>query len=293
MSDGLPDSFDVESYRVASSLTGGNRWRCSTPDPTKYHDPTTQSLEGQGGRTLLQATGARFGIKGVVIPRATFGGASLGIAHNKPGVVVIDPGEDGKGLQVDLSKIQADRAARALTLVNRVVAAQEGMTDIEKVRCKSAAFYHVVAQEEVPVARPEPVAVAAVQSPPLQQPVPVQSPVNLSAAFDETPVMKTGQPAHIADSSSINQQKTVTFGIGGEDVPASYSTVIRQPGARPGTGMLVLGSIGPAFYPKGTRPFAAYLAGDKVVLQLEATGIRFAHAGEELAVYMITGERPI
>lgn len=69
-----------------------NTVRADTPDPTKYFPN-------------------RGGIPGTMIPRAGRDGESLGFDHNRPQVVVVDPGENGGGFTLDIAELSKHRKA--------------------------------------------------------------------------------------------------------------------------------------------------------------------------------------
>ncbi len=86
----------------------GGGVRCSSEGDaaTQYHDPTTQTMEGSYGRSVasLLPTGAR-GLRGVIVPRSTPGGGSLGFDPHRPTLINIDPDIKGQSCVVDLSKL--------------------------------------------------------------------------------------------------------------------------------------------------------------------------------------------
>lgn len=292
---GLPLNLDLGPY-LRPEGGKSSAVRCSSPDQTKYHDP------------MIQGVAARNGMRGVVIPRARPDGTSKGFDHGRPAVLVVDPGDDGRGLEVDLSKIGSRRAGAIYRAACGAVDANpdsEGLEPIQRVRAITAAFFQVAALDPegqgraAVVPAPPAIPVPAAEEPPptmttgfLLPPdayhagLPASRPGVLSAAFD-TPAPPA--PAPVAP----DDLRTVTFGIGGEDIPSQFTVAIRVGGER--TGALILGA--PAgrgvFFPKSVQPFAAHVAGEATVLRLEATGICYVHRGEDIAVYLVIDERPI
>lgn len=63
-----------------------NSVRDNSPDPTKYHQNTA-------------------GMPGTMIPRAGREGQSLAFDPNRPHTVIVDPGEDGGGFQLDMAAL--------------------------------------------------------------------------------------------------------------------------------------------------------------------------------------------
>lgn len=94
-----------------------NDLRVGTPDPTKYHDPSTVKLEGRQGTlsTFLPGDHGYSGLRGTIIPRATQLGGSLGHNPHKPMVIHIDPELlGGEGIVVDLAKVNQSNMAEAV-----------------------------------------------------------------------------------------------------------------------------------------------------------------------------------
>jgi len=60
--------------------------RTNSPDPKKYHPNVG-------------------GMPGTMIPRAGSDGQSLGFDHNRPQIVIVDPGEPGGGFTLDMSSL--------------------------------------------------------------------------------------------------------------------------------------------------------------------------------------------
>jgi hypothetical protein len=82
--------------------------RVGTPDPTKYHDPATVLLEGDG-RSIAEKSSVSMGLRGVVVPRATLDGASMGFDHEAPvPEVFIDPHLLHGKLRVDMARLRED-----------------------------------------------------------------------------------------------------------------------------------------------------------------------------------------
>jgi hypothetical protein len=86
-----------------------NDLRVGTPDPTKYHDPGAIKLEGGNHMTMtanMPGNHGFSGLRGVMIPRATAFGGSLGHNPHKAPIIRIDPELiGGDGIVVDLSKV--------------------------------------------------------------------------------------------------------------------------------------------------------------------------------------------
>lgn len=83
----------------------GGEIRCSTPDPTAYHDPSSQQLEIAGGGTIASKLPPRMGLRGTIIPRATPMGGSRGCNPHKPGVVQIDPRPNMPAIKLDIGAL--------------------------------------------------------------------------------------------------------------------------------------------------------------------------------------------
>lgn len=77
--------------------------KCHTPDATKYHWPDGRQNERMHS-----------GVKGVVIPRSTRLGGSLGFDANKPGVVRVDPEAPDGGATIDMGQLSKDRVKQAV-----------------------------------------------------------------------------------------------------------------------------------------------------------------------------------
>jgi hypothetical protein len=318
----LPSTLNIQAYTGQNHSGGSYEAECSSPDVTKYHDPSTQSFK-INGQTLASATG-RGGMRGVIIPRATFGGVSQGVDHEHPTVVVIDPADDGTGLEVDLTTITPELSQQTYEAVKKSVNNIPNLSDIKRTRLAAAAFYHAVKQATPSQQQPTtiPVRVKA----PVEAPAPVQTPAELPAPVEQpappptrplnlgqvAPVPRTQPPAGLNTFIATHQapaqaeqpapilshrgnEQVVTFGIGDEDVPSTYSFVCRTQGATPNTGSLVLGvkSGQRGFFPKGNKPFAAFITGGQTILTLEATRIMFSHGGDDLVVYLVVGEQPL
>lgn len=87
---------------------GSNRFKTydvGTPDPTKYHDPSAVSLIGSGRSLSSVLPGSSFGLKGIIIPRATEDGGSMGFDPHKPQKCFIDPGMTNTPIVVDYAKL--------------------------------------------------------------------------------------------------------------------------------------------------------------------------------------------
>jgi hypothetical protein len=84
-----------------------NNIEVGTPDPTRYHDASSIELKGvHGNMTSRMRANTKFSLPGVIVPRATQHGASLGNDHERPMEIVIDPEFTGGQLVIDLEKIR-------------------------------------------------------------------------------------------------------------------------------------------------------------------------------------------
>lgn len=80
--------------------------KCYTPDPRSYHE---------ADQSILNATGQRFGLDPVMIPRARRDGRSSAFDPNKAACVHVDPdGRDG-GVVVDLRRVTQATMRKALS----------------------------------------------------------------------------------------------------------------------------------------------------------------------------------
>ena len=348
--DGIPLELPA-SFLEASPFAGmsSNGVRCSTPDPTKYHDPASQALEGGG--SLLQAAGGRYGVRGTIIPRGNLWGGSLGVdPHHARGVLNIDPGLKD-GFTVDPTRYTPEIAAQAAAAAT---AACGRPGEIEPMRTKMAASFHFANTLIERAAQAPPVQSPILAPPPRLAPPPIVQhtngvspaafaghapparPEHDSAAYDPMPGAGTlpytapstysatpyqappqgvaagrllegfapARPRATPQEAPRTPQVTsepafdVHFDYGDAgDADAAYDSVIRQPGKEPGTGLLILGLRSDRrtryFPPKREQPFALQVAGTGVALMVEATGVRFAHAGEDLFLMMVLAERPV
>ena len=103
--------------------------RTNSPDPKKYHPNVG-------------------GMPGTMIPRAGSDGQSLGFDHNRPQIVIVDPGEPGGGFTLDMSSLGQLRQN-----FNSAAIRNEVASDV-------SSFYREISQRQTskPVA-PEPIVV--------------------------------------------------------------------------------------------------------------------------------------
>jgi hypothetical protein len=291
---GLPPTVHLDPIRPATS----DGVRCSSPDPSRYYDPATVSREIDG-QSLLSVVGAPYGMRGVVIPRATWGGASMGHDAYQPGVINIDPHE-AHSVSLDLRHVTGDDVRSATALVRRELGKPR---DINDVRASAAATFHVLGKmDEMRSAAsaagtPPPVTVAPSPPAPLPPRAPVtgQAPAGrLAAVFAPT---TAAQPGVQGAAQVAEPAHAVHFELEAGDFDANYHSVIRQASrANPTQGILVLGVVaayrGPRFTPKASGPFVLQVAGQSTVMKVETTGIQFEHAGEILSLYIVLDEKP-
>jgi hypothetical protein len=332
--------------------------RCSTPDPTKYHDPSTQVTEGGGVPLMHLMRPGRGGVRGVIIPRATMFGASQGWnPHNPPDkTVVIDPHLPAATVKLDLARVTPATASQAIRACNDALG---GASDVEALRTKASAAFHVMAklgETQVPIPRDErghPLKGAALQhairanpqtasaAPPkavaasefaglVSQVVPAAAPAAppvapqfavpgpaapaavavdvpppaphtfLRSFAPESPVAAAERLAGAVPRLDAPTEPSyrVIFDMPSGEMEAPFHHVVRQEGAKPGTGTLVLvydnRFKGPKFFPKPTaEPFAVYVDGSPTVFLVESTGIQFVKGDETFCVLMIAKERPV
>ncbi len=134
------EGYDLSALTGSSNLiqsTGNGRVTdtCSTPDPTKYHDPSTQ-FTSITRSPLTSKIPMRYGLNGVVVPRATSFGASQGFNPYKQKSRV-------PSVSVDFNKITRDMAKEAIRVVNTVA---EEVDNIDDLRAKQAATFNVLHQ---------------------------------------------------------------------------------------------------------------------------------------------------
>lgn len=91
---------------------GGVRCSSTGEAANQYHDPSKHYLE-QNGRAVSSVLPARYGLRGVVIPRATAFGGSRGFDPHKPRLINIDPDIKGQSCVVDLSLLNEDNVSKA------------------------------------------------------------------------------------------------------------------------------------------------------------------------------------
>lgn len=146
------EGFDLSILEPSSNpgLSGSTSHRiddeCSTPDPGKYHSVHSQSVTlGGGGSLASKMPQGRFGLQGTIVPRASIWGGSQGHNPHKPAtsIVQIDPHDKANSISVDLSRVTVKVARDAIGVVNR---AAPPVTDIDSLRRRQAATWHVMAQ---------------------------------------------------------------------------------------------------------------------------------------------------
>jgi len=93
--------------------SGGLRCSSEGENAARYHDPSTQYLEGNEGRSMAGVMSAGPGIRGVVIPRSTRWGGSRGFDPQKPQLINIDPDIKGQASVIDLSKLNKEMIEEA------------------------------------------------------------------------------------------------------------------------------------------------------------------------------------
>jgi hypothetical protein len=199
----LVDGYDLSvigSRRPGSDGSGRIDDTCSTPDPTKYHDPSSQFTTIDGAPLSSKMRPGRFGLRGTIIPRASVFGGSQGwhpYKHADNRVNVVDPWDSRFNVTVDLARVTPESAKEALRVVSQAAGPPASMDDL---RDRQSAAFHVLSQLSERIA-PRVVNERGLtiaggtstmqfgpprQPPPLQQPAPVQAPP-VAAVF--------GQPA--------------------------------------------------------------------------------------------------
>lgn len=96
--------------------SGNSGVRCSSNGlaATQYHDPSNHFLELNGKPiSSVMRTGFN-GVRGVVIPRASITGGSLGFDAHKPALVNIDPDIKGQSSVIDLRTITKEKMNAAM-----------------------------------------------------------------------------------------------------------------------------------------------------------------------------------
>jgi hypothetical protein len=132
--------------------TAGGGVRCSSTgeDASRYLDPSRQSMEGNGGRSIGSLLPGSHGLRGVVIPRATALGGSRGFDPHKPRLVNIDPDIKGQSCVVDMSKITKESMDEAF-----LEAAQNPLAQTD-IRLLAAQTYHNLAVGYQPIESGQP-----------------------------------------------------------------------------------------------------------------------------------------
>lgn len=91
-------------------LRAGSGVQCETPNDSEYHSPDAVRLGlPSDSRQLSTVVGSRNGIRGVIIPRATRGGASRGFDHNTPARVNIVDIVAKRQVAVDLDAVTSSQ----------------------------------------------------------------------------------------------------------------------------------------------------------------------------------------
>lgn len=108
----MADSVNLLQQLYMSS-DGTTRFRVfddGTPDPTKYHDVSEVSLlqNNVSLARLVPGNHGFAGLRGVIIPRSTAEGGSLGFDHKAPQRCYIDPELTNKQICVDFSQLSKE-----------------------------------------------------------------------------------------------------------------------------------------------------------------------------------------
>ena len=145
----IVDGFHLPNLQDVQMRSGNGRVTdpCSTPDATKYHDPSSQRSSIDGMPLTYKMPPARHGLVGSVVPRATYFGGSQGSGAGQPSgprlVNVVDFYDPKLSVEVDLAKITPALSARAIDIVRKAAGPP---TDIEQFRARQAATFCVYEQ---------------------------------------------------------------------------------------------------------------------------------------------------
>lgn len=125
----------------------GNGVRCSSTGRLAglYQDTSQARFEGNDGRSVAQCLPTGAGIRGVIIPRATWWGGSRGFDPHKPRLMNIDPDVKGQSSVVDMGSCSKERMTEAFAL------AQEQVGEYGDPRLVAAQTYRNLAISDEPV----------------------------------------------------------------------------------------------------------------------------------------------
>ncbi len=139
------DAANLDPYLDKRARMGRVQDECSTSDPTKYHDPGTQFTSIDGAPLINKMRPGRWGLRGTIVPRATWFGGSQGVNPHKPQQHVhVDPGTK-QHIEIDISRVTAANAKEAMRIVQGAVGAPR---TIEELRLSQSATFHVLQQME-------------------------------------------------------------------------------------------------------------------------------------------------
>ncbi len=311
---GIPRAdINLDSYADADAQMGPGLGRisdpCSTPDPRRYHDPSTQ-VTSIDGATLSSRMPGRFGLRGVIIPRATLYGGSLGCNPEDRVTLTIDPLDPKHSVELDLSRVTPHLAQSAL---NCVVEKFGPSFDNESARRHHAAacfaaskmIEATAAKENAPMRFGPPA--AQPQAPPVAeapqqfvqqyaqpaQPYPPHAAPGLLAGFSGGQQAATRSTGNGSPGPS---QVRVAFDTAMGVHEALYSSVSVQKD-RDGTPkflFLAIDDNSPSkFIPKASdTAFAVYPNGADTVYLVESTGIQVPHMGETIVIFQVISTRP-
>lgn len=109
----------VKEIAVDAFWDGSDGIRSSSDeDPTQYYDPSSAQREANG-RSIASLLPSR-GPRGVIIPRSSRLGGSLGFNPHKPVIVNIDPDIKGQSSVVDLAQITNEDIDNAIQETSNV-----------------------------------------------------------------------------------------------------------------------------------------------------------------------------
>lgn len=318
----LDDFFD--------GAEGESDVRCSTPDPTRYHSPYSQTTESD-----QQPLGSHVpmvkGIRGAIIPRATDGGISQGWdPHNPPTrVVIIDPHVPGCGVAVDHSKLTRESIDAALARANTIDTGKLRKFAAQRLRATTAyqllggrdviqepdEELDALTEKEAAQSEEQPTGHKPAPRPPItvvqtsaMSPVPMTKPASAPAAGSTRslmssftrpkpgPTVVTGsemsQAAAVAQGQPVQPPEIhVLFELGeGLQHEAYYHRVLQE-----GASLVLIFDRrfkGPTFFPTNVEKEVAVLVeGNSVVHRCLSTGIRFDDRDCTYCVLLITDSR--
>ncbi len=263
--------------------------RCSSEgeDAAKYHDPSTHFTES--GKQINRYLTGRYGLRGVIIPRANILGGSMGFDPHKPRLVHIDPHLKGESCIVDLSKVNQTSMNKAMKEAAKNPATQNDLSLF------AAQVYQNLAIDEQEDTTMKEELISSAVTPRIKKAHITNAHIaNAVEDFEdpfETPIQQGYQKQAKSKfkKAELAPSVQVTFATEGWGVfEASYHAVIRN------DCLLVLcwaeehkGAI--KFFPPCTdKKLKVTVEGDE--LYVHSLGNKFKHNGYEYCILVIDGE---